>query len=184
VRRTRWAVALAAALVLALPGAALGAGQSATTAQTLSVATTTSLTGVPASLSYGSGLSGTMRSAPVQTASVAATTDNPAGVRLTVAFSNLTSGSDSIAATANRILLSETLPTSECVGAENTPWDGGSGKAYPGPAGSDWELCERSSAGSVAFPGTGVTWTPKISVPAGQAPGAYTGTVTWKATEL
>lgn len=101
IRSVAAAVALCAALVL--PGASLASTSTAT--ETLTVQSQLTLTGVPASIAYGSGLGGTTLTGPAITANV--TSNNGTGYAFTVASNNLTNGTgSSITATARRLLAS------------------------------------------------------------------------------
>lgn len=156
------ALALAAAMALALPGAALGV--SSTASETLTVQAQVTLTGVPASLAYGSGLGGATLTAPTFTASVS--TNNPSGATFAVVASDLTNGANQIAASNRAFKLSPT----------------GAPIAYTGPAGTKqtlktWaEPIDGQTAASGQMPVTA-----SVAVPAGAIPGAYTGSVTFHA---
>jgi hypothetical protein len=174
---------VALVLFLAQAGVAAAADQTSTTAQTLTVVATTTLTGVPATVSYGSGLSG-MLSGPTYSTSVVAGSNSGTGVKLTVAFTNLTATGGSIPSTANFLQASDDPAALDCPGGAGATsgWNGG--KPYPGPTGTDWILCTRPNPGSLSFPGSSLTWKLMVNLPLNQAAGSYTGTVTWKATEL
>lgn len=145
-------VALAMTLALASPTFAL----TSTASETLTVDAQVTLTGVPASISYGSGLGGTRTGAQF---TVNATTNGAAGMTLTVAGSALTNGASTIAAT-NR---SFDLAAYNCGPVNNNP----STLSGGGPH----NVCTSGQTATVPI-------TPKITVPPTQAPGAYTGTLT------
>lgn len=74
-----------AVLVLALPGAALATSSTAT--ETLTVQSTLTLTGVPATIAYGSGLAGTtLSSTPM---SIVVTTNSPTGLTFSAGATKL-----------------------------------------------------------------------------------------------
>lgn len=175
--------ALVAVAMLALPGTTLAASQSSSTAQTLTVNSTVTLTGVPASVNYGSGLGGVTLSGPANSTSIVGQTNNPTGLDLTVSFSDLarTGGGGTIVATANRLTVSASTTSADC--GASSPFASATTAAYAGPAGTAWTICSRSSAGSSTFAGSGKTWTYQLDVPAAAVPGTYTGTATWSAVE-
>lgn len=178
------ALVAAVALTMALTGTTLASSQSSATAQTLAISTTLTLTGVPASVNYGTGLGGVTLAGPANAANVQVSSNNPSGVRLGLAFTDLarTGGGGTIVSTANQIRISAVAVASDCTGGAT--WGTNTMRAYPGPADSEWIMCSRATAGTINFPGTGKTWQYEVLLPAAPAPGTYTGTATWTATEF
>lgn len=170
IRRTR-ALVGALALTLALAGPTLGATATQSASETLTVNSTLTLTGVPATLAYGSGVGGATLSAPAFTA--VSTTNNPAGVVVSATVNALTSNGNTIALTNRSVLL-----------AQGTSWTGCSemsGNALPFTktfTAASMNLYQRTTAGTCE-----AVVTPKVTIPASAVPGAYTGTFTLTATE-
>lgn len=147
--------ALIASLVLAAP--VLADTQTQTASESFTVQTTTTLTGVPASLAYGSGVGGQTLSAPKFTAS--ATTNNANGIKITVEGSALTVGSRLFA-----------IDAYSCGGLqENAVNLNGNGPH---------EFCAVGSSQTATVPVTS-----RIQLNATAAPGAYAATLTVKAVE-
>lgn len=173
----RRSLILALAAVLALASPAFGAASSPVT-ETLTVLASTTLTGVPASLTYGSSLAGaTVTSGTAFTMTASST--SPAGYNVSWAATDLTSGANTILSTARSFLL--TTPGAGCatVGA-STGYTIAPGKAYNGPAGTAQNVVNRTTAGSCAVAGVVLS----VAIPAGAIPGPYTGTTTFAVTEL
>lgn len=160
------------ALVLALPSLALGASSTAT--ETLTVQDQTTLTGVPASIAYGSGLGGTTLSGAAL--SIGISTNAATGYTFTVAATNLTATSGTIQSTARLFLVSATCDSAGCT--VPTKWKTAPGGSYSGPAGTA-ETVGSSSANNTSAHTYAVT--PKVAVPSGALSGSYTGTVTFAA---
>jgi hypothetical protein len=150
---------------------------SSTSTETLTVLPTTTLTGVPASIAYGSGIGGaTLTSGSPFT--MTATTNSATGLNVTWAASDLT-GSGTIAAQNNRYL-QMTSPGAGCssVGALSG-YSTAPGKVYSGVANSQQSIVTVASAASCAIAGV----TLRVIIPAAATPGAYTGSTTFTATE-
>lgn len=174
------AVVASLALLAATAGTTLGASTSSNIDITLQVSSTLSLTGVPASLDFGSGLGGANRVTPAQTTSIVANTNLATGLKLNLSISDLTrtGGTETIAATQYRLTTSSQPDAADCPNAPT-----GLASTAPLYPGGQWTICNRSTAGSVSFAGAGKTWSFIIGIPAAATPGAYTGTATWTAVE-
>lgn len=165
-------VALTLALTLAIPASTFAV--SSTSTETLSVLSTTTMTGVPASLAYGSGLGGATLSAPE--AHIAVATDNPTGANLSVQASDMarTGGGGTIASTARRVRLSFSGTTAGWTATAPYVLNAAApGNPYPGPANFSSQLANSTTATS----GLIVDTTMSIVLPAGAVPGSYTGSV-------
>jgi hypothetical protein len=166
------ALILAGILALALPGAALGV--SASSAETLTVQSQTTLTGVPASIAYGSGLGGTTLSASAL--SIGISTNAATGYTFSVSATNLTSSAGSIQSTNRLFLVSATCDAAGCtVGSK---WKTAPGGSYTGPAGTAETISTSASNNSTAH---SYSVTPKVAIPSGALAGDYTGTLTFAA---
>ena len=119
--RTLRAIALGAALALALPGAAFAATDSATTVITAQINATLSLSGVPATLDFGSGIPGATLSAPAFTLVILST--DPYTV--TASVPNITSGTWNIASHALKLTIAGTTYSS--LGLPGVPFTIGTG---------------------------------------------------------
>lgn len=166
------AVGLALALALALPGATLAASVTQDAQETLNVAYTTTLTGVPATIDYGKALGGqTVQSA---TFPMTATTNDPNGLTVSWSATALASGGNSIPATAHSLLVpafpSGCTPQGAFATTPIAP------RAYTS---GDMTICASSSATTLSFTGLRID----LAIPASQALGTYTGTVTFKVSE-
>lgn len=160
--RARTLRAIIFALLIAVGGAspALAVETSSTTTEGVSVLATISMSGVPASISYGAVNAGDTPQSATQ--NIILSTSNPNGARLEVAASDLT-GSGTIPSTAR---------TFGGLGAN----DGGTlgGGAYPGPAGTRLLLFNRG----VAFAGPiTVSFNVTLAIPSNAVPGTYTGSL-------
>ena len=172
--RTLAALVAALSLVLSVAGTTLAASQSSSASESLTINSTISLVGVPASLSYGSGLGGETRTAPQFT--ITATTNNPTGLSGTITASNLTSNGNSIAATQRRFLASApNVGEGWTLDGGSTGWITAPGKAYPGSV-MPWFAA--AAAGSFS-----PKLTPSVVVPVAAVPGTYTGTLTISVSE-
>jgi hypothetical protein len=175
-RRRLTASILAAVLTLTTAGQALAGSVQQNTAETLSVLSTATLTGVPASYAYGSGLAGDLRQGPSFT--VTASTNNPTGGTIywqTTDFTR-TGGGGTILATARRLQFNA-VPAN-CT-LTSGPWLTAPGKAYTGIASTDNAICTAALAGTYVLD----TVVLGVVIPAGANPGAYTGTTTIKLIE-
>lgn len=172
------AAIVALALMLMLPTATFAV--EATSTETLTVQSTITMTGVPASLAYGSGLGGATLSAPE--IHIALATNNFSGANLAVRASDLarTGGNGTIASTARRVRISFSgtstgwTATAPYVNNAAAP-----GNAYPGPANATSQLAN----GTQATSGLVVDTVMSVVVPAGAVPGTYTGSVTFVFTD-
>jgi hypothetical protein len=173
IRRKIAAIIAALSLALSVPGAALAATASQTANEALTVNSQITLTGLPPNINYGSGLGGETKSSPAFT--LTATTNNAAGLKVTWAASNLTSGSNVIDASSRRLF----VPTfTGCTAADGFNVIPAAPVSY-GVAGTDKLVCSRTTAGTATL--TDVV--ASVVLPAAAVPGAYTGTTTFKATE-
>ena len=178
-RIRRALVALALTLSLVVPGTAMAA-TSLSTAETLTVNSTLSITGLPASSSYGAGLAGANRAATAF--NVAFSTDNPAGLKFMWQSSNLSrvGGGGTIPALNNKFLRFPTaaIGTGTCTlpGGLST-WSTAPGAAAAGTA--DFTVCTTSVATDLTFNGAVLS----VTIPSGTAPGDYTGTTVLKVTD-
>lgn len=162
--RARSVRAIILSLAIALGGAspALAVETSATTAEDLTVLATITMTGVPASISYGGANVGDSPQSALQAVTI--NTSNPNGARLEVSASNLT-GAGTIPSTARSFTN---------VSSDNAGTIGGG--AYPGPAGVRFVLFNRTAV----FPSPiVVNFRSVIAIPSSATPGAYTGSLTF-----
>lgn len=167
-------VALTLALTLAIPASTFAASSTAT--ETLSVTSTITMTGVPASLAYGSGLGGGTLTAPQ--INIAIATNNLTGANLAVQASDMlrTGGGGTIASTARRVRLSLSgTSTGWTVTAPYVLNAAAPGNPYPGPANATSQVAN----GTQATSGLIVEAAMSVVVPAASVPGAYTGSVTF-----
>ena len=153
---------LAAVLALALPASAFAASTSSTVTESLTVAASISMTGIPASLDYGSSTAGTNVVAPEFTAAVSS--NNASGWSVAVNATDLTNGGGTIPATNRQYSMA---------GSGYTATGGGSPVSYPG---GDFVIANRATPGSA-----NVFVTSRISIPAAASPGAYTGSAVFTA---
>lgn len=183
-RRPR-ALLAALALTLALAGPASAATSTQQSSETLTVQSTVSLTGLPTSLAYGSGVTGSTLSAPAFT--LTASTNSTAGLKVVWAATNLTSASGSIAA-SNRYLKIGSEPTGSggaLLQGGIAMWANGDGNAYTGTGangttpGTDQTVATSAAAGDVVISGA----VAKVKVPANAVPGSYAGTLVFRAIE-
>lgn len=161
IRRTRAAL-VALALTLALATPSLAASVPLQSSETLTVLPNTTLTGVPATIDYGSIISG-VASGPLFTP--VASSNNPTGLVLNVdsATAGFTSGANSIPRTARSFM------------AANGSANCNLGTGWPKTLGvtGGLTICSTTSAQS----NVKADITPKVTVPLNQAPGTYTGTL-------
>lgn len=159
-------------LALAIPGQAFAVTSDSAVAESINVLPTLVVTGFPATLAYPDSLPGDAASAP--TIGFTVVTTNPTGWSLSVAAQDLKSGSLSIPSTAHSW---HAVITSQAFGScgSATTRD----VTYAGPAGT-FQSIGASNIG--AYDGScGVnTLDSKLTIPAGQTPGAYSGTVTFR----
>lgn len=168
------APAIALALTLALAAPTLAA--SGTSAETLAVTSTISVTGVPATIDYGESLPGErVTAAPF---GLTVSSNNSTGWSFTISASDLVSGGASIPSSARWFQIADADTTNIAPGLTYLdPWVQPEGGAYPGPADSPVEVVTSSMAQVEEF-----TITPAVNVPALAQGGAYTGSVTFAAT--
>jgi len=166
------ALILAGILALAVPGAALGVSSTAT--ETLTVQDQTTLTGVPASIAYGSGLGGTTLAASAL--SIGISTNAATGYTFSVSASNLTATAGTIQSTNRLFLVSATCDSAGC--SVGSKWKTAPGGTYSGPAGTAETIATSSMNNTTAH---SYTVTPKVAIPSGALAGNYTGTVTFAA---
>lgn len=155
---------LFAVLAIASVGAspALAASTSATSSESLTVAASISLSGVPATIAYPSVTAGQTAVAPEFTAAVSS--NNATGWTFAVNATDLTAGTLVIVKTQREYTVS---------GTGFTATGGGSPTAYPG---GDFTLASRTTGGA-----NNVFVTSRVVVPAAAAPGAYTGSAVFTA---
>lgn len=173
-------VALTLALTLAIPASTLAISQASS--ETLTVTSTISLTGVPASLAYGSGLGGATLTAP--NFSATGITNNVAGAKFTVQATDLsrTGGGGTIASTARRLRVTLAQAPAPPGASVTAPYNAAApGGAYPGPAGTASQIANVTQATDSA--GVVLSVDASVVVPANAVPGAYTGTMTFSFTD-
>jgi hypothetical protein len=146
--RTRLAAVVALLMALAIPGAAFAAS-SQSSAMTLTISSVISVSGVPASLDFGSPLAGTNANAPQFTV----TYSSNGSATFTSSVTDLTASGGGLIAKAN---VSQSLASGSYAAAD------GATIASFGAAGG-------SSSKTVDV---------RVAVPAAQQAGAYTGTYT------
>lgn len=178
--RRLFAALMSLVLLAASAGSALAASTSSNTALSLQVNSTLSLTGVPASLDFGSGLGGARKLTPSQATSIVAQTNLTSGLKLNLSFTDLTrtGGVETVAASNYRLITSAQPSSTDCPNA--IPNLASAAPSYPG---GEWTVCSRNTAGALNFPGGTASWNFAIDIPAGATPGSYTGTATWTALE-
>lgn len=174
------ALIVALALTIALP-VSVFAQQSATSvgAETITVLSTLTVTGVPATMAYGSGLPGTTPSwgGALGANPFTASTNNAAGLTLSVLGSDLarTGGGATIPGSARTYRVAAgSLPT-DCVLKPGT-WTASPWKAQTDSV-TFVPFCSNADTNTATVP----NFTSVITIPAGQMPGIYTGTFTLKA---
>jgi hypothetical protein len=161
-RNTR-ALLGALVLALALPATTLAASTSQTASESLSVASSITLSGVPASLAYGANSAGGVAAVPEFAMTVSSNAAN--GWFVAVNASDLTSGGGGTIAASNREYVLG------CTGCTAT--GGGSPVAYT----PDLVLATRGSAGDGS-----VFTTSRIHIPSAAPAGSYTGSAIFTAT--
>lgn len=165
------AAALAVVLTIATSGAAMAA--SSTINETLTVLPTTTLTGVPATVDYGSGLTGTQRDSTA-TYILVASTNAVHGLAVSWSATDLT-GAGTIVAGNNRSLQLTNAGGAPCVtvgalsGYSTAP-----GKPYGGPANTAQQFVISTGPGTCSIAGVKFY----LQIPASATAGAYTGTTT------
>ncbi len=159
--------ALASILVLTVAGPALAANASASTAETLSVGYTTSITGVPATLDYGTGLAGTFVYTPKFTITVS--TNDPNGLTLSWLPTAMTSGSDSIAAVYHYVYITASTGLTVQTGTYSF-----NSSAAPGMT---------IASGTTAVANGTMDLELVVNVPTTQPAGSYSGTSTFTVSE-
>lgn len=174
------AVVIGLALALALPSSAFAASQSSPISEDLTVQSTLTLAGVPASVTYGTGLGGTTRAAAPF--NLTTSTNSTAGMTLTWSATNLTNGGGSILASARSLKVGadpdSPTPTCNLPGGFAT-WGNGNGASYGAPAGTAKLVCDTLGATNITLSGVVLS----VAVPANATPGVYSGTTTFTATE-
>lgn len=167
---------LAVLMALSSIGVAAAANQTSTAAETLTVLSTTTLTGVPATLSYGSGASGRL-AAPVM--SIAVTSNNPTGVSLAIgaATTAFTSGSNTISRTARSFVATVPGGSTCALDTGANYWSEPNGN--PMPATGGLTICQTSTVTSAL----NVDLTPRVTVPGATPAGTYTGSLVISVTE-
>lgn len=161
---------LGAVLALTVTTSAFAATSTAISSESLNVLATVSITGVPATIDYGSSPSGaTVSSSPM---TIVVSTNNAAGFNFTLTATNLT-GAGTIPSSARRINCTMTSAGTQFPGALCS----GSDAAYPG--GSNVALGATNAAGDATF-----ATTTKVVIPGSAPAGAYSGTLTFTATTL
>lgn len=185
IRKTRSAlVALALTLALATPSLA---ATSAQINETLQIDSTLALTVGVTSIPYGTVLGGAKPSSP--NFAVSATTNQANGFEISVAFSALTAGAQSIPATARRIAcydtdgsstLGRSFPTYACeTSAAQFDTTENVGNSWRNVANMNSNpLLRTTAAGSES-----ITAKLSVVVPAAQRAGSYTGTVDFVAVD-
>lgn len=175
--RTIRAAIVAAILALTVAAPAMAAPTSVAAPETLTVLATTSLTGVPASIAYGSGLAGSSRnngSAFTMTAS----SNSVSGFAVSWAATDLTGPGTIAANTRGLQLVNAGGGTCATVGALSG-YTTAPGKAYTGPAGTAQNIVVNTTAGSCAIGGVQLY----VAIPVTAISGNYTGTTTFTVTE-
>jgi hypothetical protein len=155
-----YSILVAVALVLALPSVSLAASSTAT--ETLTVQSQVTITGVPASIAYGSGLGGTtLSSSPM---SIVVTTNNPTGLTFSAAATKLTGSTwgGNIAVTNRSFTV-----------------NGGAPIAYT-VAESAKQTLKTFATATDATAGA-MTVVSRVAIPASAAPDSYAGSVTFHA---
>ena len=168
-------VAAVAAALLAAP-AAYAVEQSSVISESLTVQAQLTMTGVPASIAYGTGLAGDTLSSGF---TVVITTNNPTGYHFDVAASDF-AGGGGIASTQRRFLVDNGAcdPSQAVLGCWISPtWRSGGSNAYGGPAGTRVVLANNETTAADTY---GMTL--RVVLPSGATPGAYTGSATFYAT--
>lgn len=165
-------LAILVALVATLAAPASVFAVSSTVTETLTVQSQITMTGVPASYSFGSSLGGNTVSAP--SFSVTITSNSPNGYAWDVSATDLSAGSQSIAAT-NRLF--KVTPPDPATCSVATKWTAAGGGSYTGPANTFERLCSTAGAG----PDQTFAVVSKVAIPGSAVPGAYTGSVTFRA---
>jgi hypothetical protein len=169
-RRSRGATVAALFLTLALAGPTLGATATQSTSETLTVSPTISLTGLPATVAYGTGVAGDTRTSIMF--DLNASTNNAAGLRLTWTTTNLTDGGSTIPFSQRHLLVTSASGCS-LISPFTTPYP----QPYGVTAGVDRPVCESAAPGAAGLSGVQL-W---VVIPPDAEPGAYTGTTTFKA---
>lgn len=173
--RRMTAIFAAAVLSLAFSVPAFASTANQVSTETLTVQSTISITGVPASIAYGSGLGGaTVTSGAGFTINISG--NNPTGITLAWQPSDLTgTPSGTIAATNNRyVKLSSAGAPCATVGA-SSGYTTAPGKQYIGPSGTAQNIVASTGAATCAVSGVVLS----VVIPAAAVPSAYTGTSTF-----
>ena len=176
--RKRLPLALGLALALVVPGSALAVESSSATSETLTIQAQITLTGIPASIAYGSGLGGDTLSAGMP--SVQVSTNNPSGYTFDWSATDLTASGGTIASTQRRLLADNGFcePTQSTLGCWiDVVYRSGGSNAYPGPAGFRDVIANNEVAATDTY-----SLTLSVVISAAQVPGNYTGTATFFAT--
>lgn len=169
--------AMVAGIVLAaLATTPAFAGQSVPVPETLTVSPTSTLTGIPASIAYGSALAGADAVSP-SFATVTASTNNVTGFSVSWSATDLT-GSGTIPSTARSIQLASVGAGCATVGALSG-YTTSPGKLYTGPANTAQSFVVSTVAGSCNI----TTLRLHVAVPALAVSGNYTGTSTFAISE-
>ena len=169
-RRSRGATVAALFLTLGLAGPTLGANATQSTSETLTVSPTISLTGLPATVAYGTGVAGDTRTSIMF--DLNASTNNAAGLRLTWTAQPLTDGGSTIPVTQRRLLVSSAGGCS-LISPFTTP----SPQPFVGAAGFDRSVCESAAPGAAVLSGVQLS----VVIPPDAVPGAYTGITIFRA---
>lgn len=167
VRRNAVAMIAALSLALSVTGAVFAASE------TVTVNPSQTFSGAPATIAYPAGNAGSTVTATGY-AITAGTSNSPNGYTVNANFSNLTKSGGTIPVSAHLVMLTGSVQS-------NTTKN----NSYTGPIGSDfWQ--PTAGVDDYLFKSTSpqatndvVTVTNALAIPAGQLPGAYTGTATF-----
>jgi hypothetical protein len=178
------AVAIAFALALALPVSAFAATITAPTSETLTVPATSTITGAPASIAYASTLGGSsVASTPA--ASIAFTSNSVGGYKVQILSTDLTATTGGTIPNTARTFAVQSATNCPAGGipaglVQSTTYaDTSSGYHTPKLSGVVDTWCNVTAPGTTTFS----NFVAKIAVPAAQAAGAYTGTITFQLLE-
>ncbi len=170
--RMRASALVSLLLALAIPGQAFAVTSDSSVAESISVLPTLSVTGFPSTLAYPDSLPGDAAAAPQIGFTVVTT--NPTGWALSVAATDLKAGSLTLPSTAHSWhVVIQSTSGSMCI--SSTTRD----VTYAGPAGTFQSFGGADTGSDDGVCGAN-TIDPTLNIPAGQTPGAYTGTVTFR----
>jgi hypothetical protein len=183
-------VALVAALSLALSvtSAAFATDQSSAVTETLMLNPTSTITGAPTSIAYPSALGGANVvgvPTPAGPTVMNFTSNNINGFKVNIASTDLTSGANTIPNNRRRFAVQS---TTACIPGASIPAgfvqvtnyaDTTSGYQMAAASGVDVTFCTPTGPGTTTL----TNFNAKLAIPAAQAAGAYTGTITFKLVE-